>query len=352
MTKQRRSISEADWPIEDLGRWRAARLRGDVIDPDGKAGHWEPTTLRQVAKGYGLWLGYLAEQGLLNIAVSPEQRLTREILRSYIGELELRQLASTTIASRITDLYEALRVMAPEADLSSLRRTKDRLRQVQYPRRNKQVRIMPSSELLKVATEYLASVASLPCQNERMRASWFRDGLMVLLLASRPMRLRNLTAIEIDRHLLRQGSVYTLSFLADETKEHRPICFPCPPEFTPWLEQYLQVHRPLLSRGPQTSRLWLSIRGGPASGQTIYIAVCKLTEQLTGRPIHPHLFRDCLVSEMAEQAPDRLPAASRILGHSSLSLTNKHYNQAQMLASIKAHQKALEETFEELRISP
>jgi integrase/recombinase XerD len=351
MTRKRRSITEAGWPSEDRDRWQAAQLRGDVIDPDGKAAHWRPATSQQVAKGYGLWLGYLAEQGSLDADVSPEKRLTSELLRGYIGELGLRDLASTTITSRITDLYEALRVMAPDADLSILRRTKDRLRQMQYPRRNKQVRILPSSDLLRRAVEYLESVPTLPCPNERMRASWFRDGLIVLLLASRPIRLRNLTAIEIDRQLCRQGPVYTLAFSADETKEHRPISFPCPPELTPWLDQYLKIYRPLLFREPQTSRLWLSTRGGPASAQTIYIAVRKLTEQLTGRPINPHLFRDCLVSEMADQAPERLPAASRILGHSSLSLTNKHYNQAQMLSAIKALEKALDETLEELEIS-
>lgn len=342
----RYSLPERSWPAGDRQLWEQAQRKGDVIDPDGRAARWRPATRRQVAKGYALWLGFLTTSGILD--GSPDQRVTKDALRSYIVQLRQRNLSSTTIASRVTDLYEALRVMVPDADLTLLRQTKDRLSRTASPRRNKQARIVATSELRRLATEYLAALPQMPCQTERMRASWFRDGVLMLLLTSRPIRLRNLASIVIDRHLLKQGNHYALAFTAEETKDYQPLNFPCPPEFTPWLEHYLNHDRPLLLRGMPTQRLWLSMRGQRLSAQAIYIAVCKLTKRLTGRPINPHLFRDCLVSEMAERAPEQLSAASRILGHASLSMTNKHYNQAQMLSAGKAHQKAVMETFEEL----
>jgi integrase/recombinase XerD len=251
------------------------------------------------------------------------------------------------------DLHEAILVMTPEAELSMLRAAKDRLRRLQTPRRNKQVRVAHSSELGQLAIAYLERLPTLPAQSERMRASWFRDGLLVLLLASRPIRLSNLAALEIGRHLTRRhDNLFHIALAAEETKDRLPMDFSCPEALTPWMDLYISRHRPLLLRGRSTQRLWISMRGAPVSNQSVYIAVCKLTEQLRDRPINPHLFRDCLVSEMAERAPEQLAAASRILGHASLSIANKHYNHAQMLTAIKAHQKALEETFAELEISP
>jgi site-specific recombinase XerD len=343
----RHSLAQSDWPPGDRQLWQNAQLKGDVIEPDGLAARWRPATRHQVAKGYALWLGFLDSSKALDNDSGPAERVTPEALRAYIVWLKQRELSSTTVASRITDLHEAIRVMGPDANLTLLRDTRDRLRQRQEPRRGKHVRVIAASELVRLATQYLTTLPQVPSQTERMRASWFRDGVMMLLIASRPIRLRNLAGIEIGRHLLAQGQQYKLLFTADETKEHLQFVIDCPSEFTPWLQQYLNYWRPLLLRGKPTPSLWLSMRGGPLSAQAIYIAICKLTRQLTGRSINPHLFRDCLTSETAERMPELLPATSRILGHASLSMTNKHYNQAQMLSAIRALQDTLRKVLEE-----
>jgi integrase/recombinase XerD len=49
-------------------------------------------------------------------------------------------------------------------------------------------------------------MAEAPAQStDRLRAMQFRDGLIIALLAARPLRLRNLTRLELDRTVGRRG---------------------------------------------------------------------------------------------------------------------------------------------------
>ena len=169
----------------------------------------------------------------------------------------------------------------------------------------------------------------------------FQDGLMIALLAARPLRLKNLAAIEIDRHLTREGDTYWLRFDADEVKNRKHIEVPLPEVLTPCIEQHCAVHRPVLL-GPSTSnRLWISQLGRPMSQSTIRYHINNRTEEAFGHPITPHLFRDCAATSVAIEDPDHVRIAMNILGHHSLETTQRYYDQSQMLAAGRTYQSAL-----------
>ncbi len=63
-------------------------------------------------------------------------------------------------------------------------------------------------------------------------AAMFRDGLMIALLAARPVRLSNLASIDINRHLERLGEDYWLVFPSEEVKNRRHLEFPLPRSLT------------------------------------------------------------------------------------------------------------------------
>ena len=109
------------WPEHDRSLWQAAFRRGAIFEPDGAAAHWAEETRRQVAKGYGKWLCALRDLCLLAPEDFPAKRVTEDHLRRYLALLEKQGLALVSIASRITDLMEAIRVMEPKADLTLLR---------------------------------------------------------------------------------------------------------------------------------------------------------------------------------------------------------------------------------------
>ena len=177
----------------------------------------------------------------------------------------------------------------------------------------------------------------------RQNAGHYRDALIVAFLATRPVRLENLAAIEIGRHLDKPDDIYRCRFAAPETKEHLELDFPMPEILTLWLDRYLNVYRPMLLRGAKTSRLWISIRSTPMVDNSIYYRVTHLTDRLIGRPINPHLFRDCVATFVAEQAPKDAAIISRILGHADLSTAEDHYNQAGMVSAQLRYLEAVQQ---------
>ena len=102
-----------------------------------------------------------------------------------------------------------------------------------------------------------------------------------------------------------------------------------------------KVHRPRLLKSAASDHLWISTRAGPQSQQSLYIGICRVTEELFGHPINPHLFRDCAASAIATDDPERVLATARILGHGSIETTTRHYNQSRMVEAIEVLHEVL-----------
>ena len=129
MSKSQPTAVKIDqWPELDQQLWRDAITKGDFLEPSGAGAHWAEATKIQVQKGYSKWIFHLQCEGLLEELKDqmPSQRLNENVLRSYIKRLEDQGLASQTIASRVTDLVEAIRIMEPESDLYALKKLADR----------------------------------------------------------------------------------------------------------------------------------------------------------------------------------------------------------------------------------
>ena len=128
--------------------------------------------------------------------------------------------------------------------------------------------------------------------------------------------------------------------------------------FTACFSYYLQVVRQkLLKHHPidqnalhtLTGPLWVSTRGQILTDHALYYAVTRISKDLLGDPLYPHLLRDCAASAMSSDAPEYILAASRILGHSSLNTTLSHYEQSSMLAAgarLVEHMSALQAKLE------
>ena len=336
MKRLRTSLPFAQWPMADRAMWAAAFAAGDFLKPDGGAAHWAPATARQVQKGYAKWLGYLLLEGLLDDIAAPSERICEEALEGFVRWMEGQDLASTTIASRVTDLREALRVMEPAADHRLLSGLISVLRAREAPRRDKHTRIRHPDDLLQGTLGHLDGIPEGPSPNEKIRATWYRDGLAFAFLVCRPIRLKNLADLRLGHHLCLESDRWYCRLDASETKEKAPFAFTLPSCLDPYLATYLGRYRPLLLGGTADDHLWISIRRTPMSGQAIYCNTCDLTERLFGVRINPHLLRDCAASALATEDPEHILAIARILGHASLNTTNRHYNQSQMISAVGA----------------
>ena len=177
MARQRQALRLDEWPACDRRAWERALRPADFLQPAGVAAHWSESYRIQVIKGYGKWLGFLVIKDWLDPDLSPAARVTPARLDAYVLWMDGEKLASTTMASRVSDLLCAMRSMAPDADTTDLRRALRTLRAREAPTRDKHTRILPPDQILGAALDYLDALPGLSCDNERIRASWYRDAL-------------------------------------------------------------------------------------------------------------------------------------------------------------------------------
>lgn len=342
MPHPRRALSLTQWPFGDRAAWINAIADADPLEKPGLAAHWRPKTRHTVMTHYGLWLAWLRDAGKLDLGAQPAVRATREHLAGYLEDLRIRGLASITIAGRIRDLREAFRIMQPDADLSLLNKILTRVDAIAEPSRAKRLRVVSPALLLDAAiAEMTRQQRAQDRWSSRQTAQRYRDALIVAFLATRPLRLANLTAIRLGVHMTKEDSLYWCRFAGSETKEGLQLESPMPETLTPWFDRYLATHRPLLLRGNESQQLWITIRSTPMVENSIYCGVTHVTNRLVGRPINPHLFRDCVATFIAEEAPEQVRIIARILGHSTLRTSEDHYNQAGMLSAQKRYLEAL-----------
>ena len=61
------------------------------------------------------------------------------------------------------------------------------------------------------------------------------------------IRLKNLSSLVLHRNILRLGENWCIALTAQETKERNPDERPVPPFLTPYIDGYLQTHRPVFN---------------------------------------------------------------------------------------------------------
>jgi len=310
------------------------------LDDVGAAAHWRPKTARQVENGYGLWLGHLHRHGNLDPAAEPIARLTEGTLRRYIDELSNR-VSSVTIASRVRDLREVLRVMQPGADLKLLSRVLRRLTSRARPSRDKGARVLPVDQIFQGAIAYMDDCRDGVAPSAHIRAARLRNGLIIAFLAVCPVRLGELACMRIGVHLVHDGATYRCRWSGHETKGGRPLEFVLPQFLSTMMDCYIEQHRHQLLGDRDSDRLWISVRRQPMSEHGIYDQVTRTTRRIFGRPLNPHLIRDCAATSIAECLPEQVRIAGRILGHASLETTENYYIHASSIAASRRHGDAI-----------
>jgi integrase/recombinase XerD len=202
-----------EWPAQDQAAWAAALQPGDALDPGGLTVTWSPATRWMVENGYGRWLGWLDRQGLLEASLPPGARISRERIAAYTGALSATT-APFSVQGRLRQLGNALRAMAPQGDWGWILRGADRLRAEAVPVRDKRSRLQPPDRLIELGQQIMAEAETAMVAREVWRAGDYRDGLIIALLAHRPIRARNFAMIECGRHLLHRNGGWWLAFAA------------------------------------------------------------------------------------------------------------------------------------------
>jgi integrase len=336
----RRCMPVAEWPLADRAAWERAARPGDPLEPGGRASHCNAYSLRKYAKGYGRWLTWLAQRGELDQDEAPGARATQARVVAYIADL-LHLNGKQTVLNRVQELRNVLAVMAPETDWSWINRLATCIRARPDDPNRKRARLRSSAQLYALGVRRMRQADEASSISPLQRAIRFRDGLIIALLAARPLRRKNLCALRLGHHVARRGATLWIGIPGEETKNGRPIEVPLPEELSRAMDRYLCEHRPVLAQGRTLEALWVSSRAKPMHEVSVYCQVRRITKETFGAPINPHLFRDAAATTLAIEDPEHVRIASQMLGHSSLRVTERHYNQARMVEAARRYQEGV-----------
>ena len=318
-----------DWPAADRTAWSVAIADGDIFDGRGPAAHWRPASRKHAINGCARWLGWLRREEPAALDQSPADRVTSHRLHSYVAGLQAT-LSPSGAWNEIKGLYDALRVMVPDHDWAWMKRLKMDLERHVRPRDCRD-RIIDTARVYELGLN-LMDGADLEHGGRNAKID-YRDGLLIALLAARPLRRRNIAAMRIDQHLVRIGDQYVIVFEGDETKTGEPIEFALPIELCIPMTFYLDTVRACFPGAEAHDGLWASMKGRPMSGEAIYDQVRKRTRAAFGVPINLHQFRHNLATFVAYEFPEHASVVAGVLQHRDYRTTERHYVKA---GSVKA----------------
>lgn len=345
----RHCLSLAEWPENDRRAWsRITEAPVSFLDDAGPLANLRPATLHKRMDDYGRWLAFLAFTNRVKAGQSPGDRAVDTVVQDYVTMLH-GHVSSFTVWSYVVGLYVVMSAMEPNRDWSWLRCIVNRLQRRTRPERKLEHRILPAAQLFEAGLRRMRDAEKRPPRLPLDQSSWYRDGLMIAFLIARPVRRRNLANIRIGHNLIRLADGYRFHFPAEETKTNSPLDFPLPVELKPWMDRWLDHHRPLLLQGNDSDLLWISNLGQGMTVNSVAARVCEVTEKLFGVWVSPHLLRKSAATTAAIERPEEVAIVMTILGHSIYRTGERYYVQASTVAASRRYGDSLSRRRRRLR---
>jgi len=328
-----------DWPEADRAAWAQAILPGDFLDEGGPASGWSPETRRKVLGGYARWLAYLSRTDESLLDLPPAARVTSPMVRQYLAEacVGMQAISTWNFAGQ---LHNMMRVTAPNQNWGWLKALVARLAREIRPK-SKYGKLVGAPTLLALGTRLMDTARDAMNQRRHAAANQYRDGLLIALLAHRPLRRANIAAIRIGVHLVSAGRGYALVFAAQETKNRRPLEMSLPADLALYLEHYLTVIRPRFPRASSHDGLWASEKGFSMDPSAIYDRVRRRTRDALGIAVNLHSIRDSAATLLAEEDVKGHNNARDLLGHARFGTTERHYIHSDRRKAVIANQLVL-----------
>ncbi len=156
------------------------------------------------------------------------------------------------------------------------------------------------------------------------------DELLLQLMRFRPLRSRNFRETRFGTNLLRnEDGSWTFRFDRTQMKRLQRGVKKWEASVPAWIcdlmDYYHQVYWPYYRENPKSTFAFLDGRGHPLiaasseerrpkKGSYIYWLVTKLSRQILGKKINPHLFRDIVILEILEKTGGNVVLAAYLIG--------------------------------------
>jgi integrase len=174
----------------------------------------------------------------------------------------------------------------------------------------------------------------------RKAALLVQHALAIELLLMTALRITNLAALDIERHIKRSrkdGQVW-LVLEGDEVKNTEPLEFPLPADTVTLLDSYLRDYRPGLAEG---TALFPGRHGRPKAGNVLGPQLSRSIQRHTGLKVNPHLFRHIGAKLYLDDHPGAYEVVRRVLGHRSIDTTTAFYTGLETPAAVRHFDTAI-----------
>ncbi len=118
--------------------------------------------------------------------------------------------------------------------------------------------LMLANEVLPKSLHWLDATESDPSFSDLKRAIYFRAGLMIAFLISRPVRRRSLLSMTTDQHLCKTADGFDIHLAAEDMKDKKARWFPLPKFLVHPKVSYLGIDRPILLRSNTSNAIWIT----------------------------------------------------------------------------------------------
>lgn len=185
--KERRTLYAPEWPAADQQAWEEACRPSHRLKKGGSASHLSPVSREEIARRYGLFLGFLRRTGRLDQDAPAAAHVTPQNAEAYVADFAVQKISSVTAWNNIYKVRRAAQLLSPNQDFSWLAEIEKDLAVMLEPK-SKLDRIVFAEQLLEAGLTLIAE-AKEHKSAEFVRARGIRNGLMLALLALCPCRL-------------------------------------------------------------------------------------------------------------------------------------------------------------------
>jgi len=332
--------------LADVDRYLETRKRPDLLAADDSL---RPITVSSAATYRYMLLRFAAH--VVRSGIPAEDiRSLEDLLGPKRAESGLRHMLAPNdgeSSPSISDTSRLLLTIAahrglPEQVRTSLSRFKARLMVRETggmtTKNRERLRALRAPGILTRLLHLPEQIMARPLGTHCVRALRAReDAIAIGILLYCPLRISNLSMLEIDRHLQRPGKGKMFVVIpASEVKNNRPLEFELPPHLVAMINVHLDERAPHLCAQDSPYLFPAARSDGPAVANVLSERIKKRIRTEIGVKMNAHLFRHLAVMIYLDANPGGYEVARQMLGHSSISRTISVYSGLETIKAIQA----------------
>ena len=305
---------------------------------------WGADMRRGVSTSYGRWLHWARQQSWYDADLSPEALLTPDRVEAFVVHLEDCGNKPATVGHRMMGLERLLAAVAPNVERDWLKEIRSRFAQT-GDRRAKRARLQYTDVLIKFAAELAERAETFAAIDEKKELVLLRTAAQIMMLAYRAVRLKNFTQLRLGIEVVEEDDGrWKLDIPAEATKRGN--------EYDPYLPQRAvdlmlryraRCSKPLVEAYAEHDALWLFPDGCQQTARSICYHITEQTKKRFKRSMSPHLFRDAVVTTVADQLPEHVRMSPLLIGNRDQRCVEDHYNQAQRVIADRKYNSTLDD---------